>query len=110
MREEFEKLPTIAKYLEFVFWNDETKGYCNNGDNVMPLDFASFLNGALYAYQEKQTQYSELESLYHQQGLNVLEMNKKIDSVIRLLDEKSMYHKTSGDRFVFSKDVGELLK
>ena len=38
------------------------------------------------------------------------EMHKKIDSVIRLLDEKSMYHKTSGDRFVFSKDVGELLK
>ena len=54
MREDFEKLPSVAKYLKFVFWNSETKGYCNNSGNPVPLDFATFMNGAWYAFQEQQ--------------------------------------------------------
>ena len=54
-REEFEKLPIAAKYLPYVFFNKETQSYCNKSDNAVPLDFASFLNGAWYAFQEQQT-------------------------------------------------------
>lgn len=54
MKEQFEKLPFVAKYLGFVFFNEETQGYCNKSDNYVPLDFASFLNGAWMAYQEQQ--------------------------------------------------------
>ena len=78
MREEFEKLPSVAKYLKFVFWNSETKGYCNNSGNLAPLDFATFINGAYYAYQEQQKkingaldlacklQYSNGERIYNE--------------------------------------------
>ena len=54
LREEFEKLPSIAKYLPCVFFNDETEGYCNKSDNPVPFDFASFLNGGWMAFQEQQ--------------------------------------------------------
>lgn len=89
MREQFEKLPEIANLIQ-----EGNAFYCDKGDwylcpNIDHSATEMALDMAWYAYQEQQ---------------------KKIDSVIRLLDEKSMYHKTSGDRFVFSEDVGELLK
>ena len=53
-REEFEKLPLVVKFLPYVFWNEETLGYCNNSDNSTPLDFATWLNGAWWMFQEQQ--------------------------------------------------------
>lgn len=81
MREQFEKLPSVEKYLKYVFWNNETQGYCNNSKNLIPLDFASFLNGGLYAYQEQQ---------------------KKIDKAIEYLD--------SIEGLVWYEQIKELLK
>ena len=78
MREEFEKLPIVAKYLPYVFFNKETQGYCSKSDNMVPLDFALFLNGAWYAFQEQQNklngvldlacklQYSNGERIYNE--------------------------------------------
>ena len=63
MREEFEKLPSVAKYLKFVFWNSETKGYCNNNGNPVPLDFATFINGAYYAFQEQQKKIEAIKAI-----------------------------------------------
>lgn len=54
MREQFEKLPIVAKYLPYVFFNKETQVYCSKSNNMVPLDFALFLNGAWYAFQEQQ--------------------------------------------------------
>lgn len=70
MREQFEKLPSIEKYLKYVFWNNETQGYCNNSENLVPLDFASFINGGWYAYQEQQKKIGvkdELKELYRKE-------------------------------------------
>lgn len=73
MREEFEKLPIVTKYLGYVFFNEETQGYCNKSENAVPLDFASFLNGAWYAFQEQQKKIDA--------------MCECMDDAIRMIDE-----------------------
>lgn len=79
MREQFEKLPSIEKYLKYVFWNNETQGYCNNSENLIPLDFASFLNGGLHAYQEQQKKIDKaIEYLDSIEGLVWYEQIKDI--------------------------------
>ena len=79
MREEFEKLPSVEKYLKYVFWDNETQGYCNNSGNPVPLDFASFINGAYYAFQEQQKKINKaIEYLDSIKGLVWYEQMKEL--------------------------------
>ena len=58
MREQFEKLPEIAKIIK-----ERNAFYCNKGDYYLCPDdqFAeSYLDGAWYTYQEQQKKVSEV--------------------------------------------------
>lgn len=52
MREQFEKLPEVAKRLDGIYWNAELNIY----QTEYPILFnaVGFVNGALYAYKEQQ--------------------------------------------------------
>ena len=67
MREEFEKLPEIAKKIEYddVWWSEKYNSY--RGSDV---ELDCYANGAWYAYQEQQKKISvkdELKELYRKE-------------------------------------------
>lgn len=43
------------------------------------------------AWQEQQAKVEELQTLYTQQGINMLKMQKRVDKAIRLLVEAELY-------------------
>lgn len=43
------------------------------------------------AWQEQQAKVEELQTLYTQQGINMLKMQKRVDEAIRLLVEAELY-------------------
>lgn len=87
-REEFEKIEWVKERLRHVWWSQNNE-YCDTGKH--PRANASFLNGALHLFREQQAKVEELQTLYTQQGINMLKMQKRMDKAIRLLVEAELY-------------------
>lgn len=85
VNKDFEKLPEIAERLKHVWWNEDTGQYCDAGKH--PNTNGTFLNGALYAYQEQQ---------------------QKIDAIQHYIDSKQIPCKEDMDHVLI--DIMELLK
>ncbi|HFG6909093.1 TPA: hypothetical protein ACGIJ6_000835 [Acinetobacter baumannii] len=83
-REEFEKIEWVKDRLKHVWWSQNNE-YCDTGKH--PRANASFLNGALHLFREQQAKVEELQTLYTQQGINMLKMQKRVDSLTQTMEE-----------------------
>jgi hypothetical protein len=67
--------------MEWFLHNDDQEG----------VVYCSMLNTCYMSFQSRQTEVDELQTLYTQQGINMLEMQKRVDAAIRLLVEAELY-------------------
>lgn len=66
--------------------NKYPAGWDGHGDDEYADDFVS---GAWWAFQHQQAKVEELQTLYTQQGINMLKMQKRVDAVI--IEIENMY-------------------
>lgn len=89
-REEFEKKLKCQDLLSELTFCEKTSSY--EGD-ILPTNLAT-INGAYWAWvkrqaemDEQQAKVEELQTLYTQQGINMLKLQKRVDSIREVLDE-----------------------
>ncbi|OTS28917.1 hypothetical protein [Acinetobacter baumannii] len=78
LQEQFEALPLMVAILNDSFiYVDQTNEYAhpNLEDNRVTL---GYVNGAWYAFQHQQAKVEELQTLYTQQGINMLKLQKRV--------------------------------
>lgn len=67
--------------MEWFLHNDDQEG----------VVYCSMLNTCYMSFQSRQTEVDELQTLYTQQGINMLKLQKRMDKAIRLLVEAELY-------------------
>ncbi|MFW2562453.1 hypothetical protein [Acinetobacter baumannii] len=66
--------------VDLYAFNEPTNSYLHSG-----------VQAAFESYQHQQAKVEELQTLYTQQGINMLKMQKRVDKAIRLLVEAELY-------------------
>ncbi|PPC08159.1 hypothetical protein SOI76_05180 [Acinetobacter pittii] len=89
-REEFERSKTF-KYFYSVLMHFDEELNCYSSNNSLRVRDAELLTAAWWSFQEQQAKVEELQTLYTQQGINMLKMQKRVDTAIRLLVEAELY-------------------
>ncbi|MFX9884196.1 hypothetical protein ABTP59_13005 [Acinetobacter baumannii] len=64
--------------------NKYPAGWDGHGDDEYADDFVS---GAWWGFQHQQAKVEELQTLYTQQGINMLKMQKRVDALSKRLSE-----------------------
>lgn len=86
-REEFEQSPKTKELLsDSIYFDEKENRYKVNADGC--LISVVFLNGRWEVWQEQQAKVEELQTLYTQQGINMLKMQKRVDAALKKLDKR----------------------
>ncbi len=81
-REEFEQSPKTKELLsDSIYFDEKENRYKVNADGC--LISVVFLNGRWEVWQEQQAKVEELQTLYTQQGINMLKMQKRVDAALK---------------------------
>ncbi|MDH2524660.1 hypothetical protein [Acinetobacter baumannii] len=84
--------PECKDYLDLTYFCAEKNAFIAKCSyNPDSGNAAKVLRIAFGSWQHQQAKVEELQTLYTQQGINMLKMQKRMDKAIRLLVEAELY-------------------